>query len=61
MCIAVIFLGIIGGTEVLLIYWLYCSLATENPELMKGLGQGIRGFKKAVNGEEDDDKKEQKK
>ncbi len=63
MCIAVIFLGIIGGTEVLLILLVVLLLfgGRKIPELMKGLGQGIRGFKKAVNGEEDDDKKEQKK
>jgi sec-independent protein translocase protein TatA len=62
MCIAIIFLGIIGGSEVLLILLVVLLLfgGRKIPELMKGLGEGIRGFKKAVNGEDDNDKKDQK-
>jgi sec-independent protein translocase protein TatA len=43
-------LGIIGGSEVLLISLVVLLLfgGRKIPELMKGLGQGIREFKKAA-------------
>lgn len=57
-----IFLGIVGPWQ-----WIIIGLAIlllfggkKLPELMKGLGSGIKEFKKATQEEEDDAKKEQK-
>lgn len=57
-----IFLGIVGPWQ-----WIIIGLAIlllfggkKLPELMKGLGSGIKEFKKATQEEEDDVKKEQK-
>jgi len=49
-----IFLGIIGGQEILLILLVVLLFfgGRKIPELMKGLGQGIREFKKAANDSE---------
>jgi len=49
----------IGFGEILIILIIIIVLfgGKKIPELMKGLGQGIRSFKKALNGE-DSDKKE---
>ncbi len=54
-----IFLGFMGGTE-----WIIIGLAVlllfggkKIPELMKGLGGGIKEFKKATKDEDDDVKK----
>jgi sec-independent protein translocase protein TatA len=49
-----ILLGIIGGQEVLLIFLVALLLfgGKKIPELMKGLGQGIREFKKAASDSE---------
>lgn len=53
-----IFMGIIGGQEILLIALIVILLfgGRKIPELMKGLGKGIREFKSASKGEYDEDK-----
>lgn len=59
-----ILLGMIGPWQIVLIVVLVFLLfgGKKIPELMKGLGQGMREFKKASKGETtDDDKKEDKK
>ena len=47
----------IGTTELLLIAVLALLLfgGKKIPELMKGLGKGVKEYKKALNGEDDDD------
>ena len=57
-----ILLGMIGPWQVLLIILVIVLLfgGKKIPELMKGLGQGMKEFKKATK-EEDNDKKENKK
>jgi sec-independent protein translocase protein TatA len=49
------FLGSIGVTELLVILGIVVLLfgAKRIPELAKGLGEGIRGFRGALRGEED--------
>ena len=58
-----IFLGMVGPWQ-----WIIIGLAIlllfggkKLPELMKGLGGGIKEFKKATQEEDDDDKKDEKK
>ena len=54
----------IGTTEIILIVLLVLLLfgGKKIPELMKGLGKGVKSFKDGVNGiEELDDKKEPEK
>lgn len=48
---AVIFMGIIGGQELIVIIVLVLLLfgGKKIPELMRGLGKGIREFKDATN------------
>ncbi|MBP3473892.1 MAG: twin-arginine translocase TatA/TatE family subunit [Alistipes sp.] len=48
-----LFIGGIGGSELLLIVFVLLLLFGGNklPELMKGLGRGIRDFKDAVSSE----------
>lgn len=55
-----ILLGVIGPWQILLIVLVVLLLfgGRKIPDLMKGLGQGIREFKKAVKGE--DSQKESK-
>jgi sec-independent protein translocase protein TatA len=55
-----IFLGVIGAPQVILIVVLILVLfgGKNIPELMKGLGSGIKEFKKASS---DDDKDSEKK
>jgi sec-independent protein translocase protein TatA len=50
----VILLGMIGGQEILLILLVVLLFfgGRKIPELMRGLGQGIREFKKAANDSE---------
>jgi len=50
-------MGNIGATEIIIIVLVLLLLfgGKKIPELMKGLGQGIRSFKKSMN-EDDDDK-----
>jgi len=49
----------IGFPEVLIILLIVVLIfgTSRIPELGRGLGAGIRNFKKAVKGEEDEDKK----
>lgn len=55
--------GIPGGMEWILIIVVILLLfgAKKIPEMMKGLGSGIKEFKKAANTDEDDNKKEETK
>jgi sec-independent protein translocase protein TatA len=48
-----VFLGAIGGTEWILIVLVVVLLfgGRKIPELMKGLGEGMREFKKAKDGD----------
>ncbi|NLN95956.1 MAG: twin-arginine translocase TatA/TatE family subunit [Bacteroidales bacterium] len=58
---AMMFLGIIGPWQVILILAVVLLLfgGKKVPELMKGLGKGIRNFKEGMN-EPDEDEKSQK-
>ncbi|HAM99808.1 MAG TPA: twin-arginine translocase TatA/TatE family subunit [Marinilabiliales bacterium] len=60
---ATVFMGIIGGQEILLIALVVILLfgGRKIPELMRGLGKGISEFKKASKGEYDDEKEKDKK
>lgn len=51
-----LFLGNLGGTEMLLIFMVVLLLFGGNkiPELMRGLGRGIREFNNAKNSVEDE-------
>lgn len=53
MAMDFLFIGGIGGSELLLIVFVLLLLFGGNklPELMKGLGRGIRDFKDAVSSE----------
>ncbi len=50
-------MGNIGATEIIIVVLIIILLfgGKKIPELMKGLGQGIRSFKKSMN-EDDSDK-----
>lgn len=54
--------GIVGPWQVVLIIVIIVLLfgGRKIPELMKGLGQGIKEFKKATKDEDPDDKKSDK-
>ncbi|MBI9040871.1 twin-arginine translocase TatA/TatE family subunit [Lutibacter sp.] len=54
-----IFLGVIGAPQVILIVVLILVLfgGKKIPELMKGLGSGIKEFKKASQEDENDSEK----
>ncbi len=49
-------LGIIGGPEIIVILLLVLVLfgGKKIPELMKGLGKGVKEYKKAMNGVEEE-------
>ena len=49
-------LGVIGGPEIIVILLLVLVLfgGKKIPELMKGLGKGVKEYKKAMNGIEDE-------
>ncbi len=49
-------LGIIGGQEILIILVIVLVLfgGRKIPELMRGLGKGVKEYKNAVNGMEDE-------
>jgi sec-independent protein translocase protein TatA len=51
-----VLLGMIGGQEIILILIVVLVLfgGKKIPELMKGLGKGVKEYKKAVNGAEED-------
>lgn len=57
------FLGIPGGWEWILIILVVVLLfgGRKIPEMMKGLGQGLKEFKKARNEEDESDKSQDKK
>ncbi len=56
-------MGDIGFTEILLILLVVVLLfgGKKIPELMKGIGQGMKEFKKASRLDDDTEKKEEKK
>ncbi len=58
-----VLLGMIGPWQVLLIILVVVLLfgGRKIPELMKGLGQGLKEFKKATKDEEKSDQPEKKK
>ena len=49
-------IGIIGGPEIIVILLIVLVLfgGKKIPELMKGLGKGVKEYKKALNGIEDE-------
>lgn len=51
-----LFLGSIGTSEILLIVFIVLLLfgGKKIPELMRGIGKGVRSFKEGVNGIEKD-------
>ena len=55
-----LFLGNIGGTEIIIIAIIILLLfgGKKIPELMKGLGKGVKSFKDGMNGLEEDKKEE---
>jgi len=60
MIATTIFLGWLGGQEVIIIAIIVLLLfgGRKIPELMKGLGGGIKEFKKATKEDEKDEKKD---
>jgi sec-independent protein translocase protein TatA len=56
---ALMILGVIGPWQIILILAVVLLLfgGKKIPELMKGLGQGAREFKKGMNGENEEEKK----
>jgi sec-independent protein translocase protein TatA len=58
MSLLYILLGVVGPTEVILIIAVVLLIfgGKKVPELMKGIGSGMREFKKASEGAYDDDK-----
>lgn len=56
------FLGMIGGPQIILIVIVVLLLfgGRKIPELMRGLGSGIKEFKKATKEEEEDSSKIEK-
>jgi len=59
MIASILILGVIGPTEVILILAIVLLLfgGKKLPELMRGIGQGAREFKKGLSGEENEEKK----
>ncbi len=57
-----LFIGGIGMTEILIIALIILLLfgGKKIPELMKGLGKGVRSFKDGVNNIADEEKEEKK-
>ena len=57
-----LFLGNLGATEIILIALVVLLFfgGKKIPELMKGLGKGVKSFKEGVNGIEKDIKGEEK-
>lgn len=60
---ATLFLGGLGTGEILLIVLVILLLfgGKKLPEMMRGMGRGVREFKDAMDKPLDDDKKEEKK
>tara|TARA_B100001094_G_scaffold50755_1_gene46371 strand:+ start:2131 stop:2328 length:198 start_codon:yes stop_codon:yes gene_type:complete len=63
MMLAITFLGMIGGPQIILIIAVVLLLfgGRKIPELMKGLGSGIKEFKKATKEEDEKPKVEEEK
>ena len=63
MMLSLTFLGMIGGPQIILIIAVVLLLfgGRKIPELMKGLGSGIKEFKKATKEEEENPKVEEEK
>tara|TARA_Y100000385_G_scaffold257021_1_gene283926 strand:- start:431 stop:628 length:198 start_codon:yes stop_codon:yes gene_type:complete len=61
MMLSLIFLGMIGGPQIILIIAVVLLLfgGRKIPELMKGLGSGIKEFKNATKEEEEKPKVEE--
>jgi sec-independent protein translocase protein TatA len=53
--------GSLGATEIILIVLVLILLfgGKKIPELMKGIGQGVKQFKKGLRGEEDESKEKE--
>ena len=53
----ILFIGGVGFQEILLIALVVLLFfgGKKIPELMKGLGKGVRSFKECMNGKDDDD------
>ena len=53
----ILFIGGVGFQEILLIALVVLLFfgGKKIPELMKGLGKGVRSFKEGMNGKDDDD------
>lgn len=62
MISSITFLGMIGGPQIILIVIVVLLLfgGRKIPELMRGLGSGIKEFKKATKEEEEDSSKIEK-
>jgi sec-independent protein translocase protein TatA len=62
MMLSLTFLGMIGGPQIILIIAVVLLLfgGRKIPELMKGLGSGIKEFKNATKEEEEKPKVEEK-
>ena len=60
---SIIILGVVGPWQIILIVVVILLLfgGKKIPELMKGIGQGAREFKKGLSGEEEEKKKEETK
>jgi sec-independent protein translocase protein TatA len=58
---AFILLGVVGPWQIILIIVVVLLLfgGKKIPELMKGIGQGAREFKKGLSGEEEEEKKKE--
>ncbi|MDG1652218.1 MAG: twin-arginine translocase TatA/TatE family subunit [Flavobacteriaceae bacterium] len=63
MMLSLTFLGMIGGPQIILIIAVVLLLfgGRKIPELMKGLGSGIKEFKNATKEEEENPKVEEEK
>lgn len=60
MITGLILLGVIGHWEILIIVLVIVLIffgGRKIPELMKGMGKGIRSFKEGMSGEDDKDDK----
>ena len=60
---ATILAGMIGTTEIIIIAVIVLLLfgGKKIPELMRGLGKGVRSFKQGMNGEDEPESKDDKK
>jgi sec-independent protein translocase protein TatA len=58
---AFMILGVVGPWQIILIVVVILLLfgGKKIPELMKGIGQGAREFKKGISGEEEEKKKDE--